>query len=113
MHELSITQSIVNIAVDTAKEHGVQKVHSIRVRIGEYSGIVSQCVQQYFDILSKGTAAEGAVLDMKRIPITMRCKVCGAENEIDKFNIRCPDCGSTDLKLLTGHEFYVESMEVD
>ena len=91
--------------MDTAKEHGVQKVHAIRVRIGEYSGIVSQCVQQYFDILSKGTAAEGAILDMKRIPITMRCKVCGAENEIDKFNIRCPDCGSTDLKLQTGHVF--------
>ena len=34
--------------------------------------------------------------------------VCPAE-----FNIRCPDCGSTDLKLLTGHEFYVESLEVD
>lgn len=113
MHELSITQSIVNIAVDTAREHGVKQVHAIRVRIGEYSGIVSQCVQQYFDILSKGTAAEGAVLEMKRIPITMRCHSCGAENEIDKLNIRCPECGSTDLKLLTGHEFYVESLEVD
>lgn len=113
MHELSITQSIVNIAVDTAREHNVRKVNEIRIRIGEYSGVVSQCVQQYFDILSKGTAAEGAVLKMSTIPITMRCKQCGAENEIDKFNIRCPDCGSTDLKLLTGHEFYVESLEVD
>ena len=113
MHELSITQSIVNIAVETAAEHKVKKVHEIRIRIGEYSGIVPQCVQQYFDILSKGTAAEGAVLKMERIPITMRCEACGAENEIDKRNIRCPACGSTQLKLLTGHEFYVESLEVD
>lgn len=113
MHELSITQSIVNIAVAAAKEHNVQKVHEIRLRIGEYSGIVSQCVQQYFDILSKGTAAEGAVLKMQRIPITMRCNQCGAENEIDKLKIQCPACGSTDLKMLTGHEFYVESLEVD
>ena len=65
------------------------------------------------DILSKGTAAEGAVLKMERIPITMRCEACGAENAIDKRNIRCPACGSTQLKLLTGHEFYVESLEVD
>ena len=43
----------------------------------------------------------------------MRCEECGAENEIDKLNIRCPACGSTKLKLLTGHEFYVESLEVD
>lgn len=67
MHELSITQSIVNIAVETAAEHKVKQVHEIRIRIGEYSGIVPQCVQQYFDILSKGTAAEGAVLKMERI----------------------------------------------
>ena len=43
----------------------------------------------------------------------MRCNQCGAENEIDKLKIQCPNCGSTDLKLLTGHEFYVESLEVD
>ena len=113
MHELSITQSIVNIAVETAKEHNVKKIREIHLRIGEYSGIVSQCVQQYFDILSKGTAAEGAVLVTRRITITMRCNQCGAENEIDKLKIQCPNCGSTDLKLLTGHEFYVESLEVD
>ena len=46
MHELSITQSIVNIAVETAKEHNVKKIREIHLRIGEYSGIVSQCVQQ-------------------------------------------------------------------
>ena len=34
-------------------------------------------------------------------------------HEIDKLKIQCPACGSTDLKLLTGHEFYVESLEVD
>ena len=61
----------------------------------------------------KVTAGEGAVLKMERIPITLRCEACGAENAIDKRNIRCPACGSTQLKLLTGHEFYVESLEVD
>lgn len=68
MHELSITQSIVNIAAETAAKHQVKRVNEIRIRIGEYSGIVPQCVQQYFDILSKGTAAEGAVLKMEPNP---------------------------------------------
>lgn len=75
MHELSITQSIVNIAAETAAKHQVKRVNEIRIRIGEYSGIVPQCVQQYFDILSKGTAAEGAVLKMgaeSRLPCAAR-----------------------------------------
>ena len=88
MHELSITQSIVNIAAETAAKHQVKRVNEIRIRIGEYSGIVPQCVQQYFDILSKGTAAEGAVLKMERIPITMRGGECDRQAEHSLSRLR-------------------------
>ena len=113
MHELAITQSILDIARKAAQEHGVQKVREVRIKLGEYSGVVPQCVQYYFDVISKGTVAEGAVLKMERLPIIMRCHQCRWEGHVDKRNIRCPECASTSLKLLQGREFYVDSLEVD
>ena len=76
MHELAITQSILNIAENAAKEHGVKKVREVRIKIGDYSGVVPQCVRYYFDVISKGTVAEGAELKMERLPILMRCEAC-------------------------------------
>lgn len=113
MHELAITQSILDIAQTAAREHGVTRVREVRIKLGEYSGVVPQCIQYYFDVISKGTVAEGAELKMERLPILMRCEHCQWEGQIDKHHIVCPACGGTRLKLLQGREFYVESLEVD
>lgn len=113
MHELAITQSILDIASKAASEHQVSRVREVRIKLGEYSGVVPQCVQYYFDVISKGTVAEGAVLKMEKLPIIMRCNDCAWEGHIDKHHIRCPACSSTSLKLLQGREFYVDSLEVD
>lgn len=113
MHELAITQSILEIAQKAAAQHQVKRVREVRIKLGEYSGVVPQCIQYYFDVISKGTVAEGAELKMERLPILMRCETCGWEGQMDKHHIRCPACGGIQLKLLQGREFYVESLEVD
>ena len=68
MHELAITQSILDIARKAADEHGAKQVKSVRIMLGEYSGVVPQCIQYYFDVISKDTIAEGAVLDIQPNP---------------------------------------------
>ncbi len=113
MHELAITQSILDIAKKAAREHDAKKVQSVRIMLGEYSGVVPQCIQYYFDVISKDTVAEGAVLDIRRLPVVIHCNTCGKENEIERLHVSCPLCGSTDLKLIQGREFYIESMEVE
>ena len=113
MHELAITQSILDIARKAAEEHGAKRVQSVRIMLGEYSGVVPQCIQYYFDVISKDTLAEGAVLDIRRLPVVIRCNSCSRESEIDRLHVSCPVCGSTDLKLIQGREFYIESLEVE
>ena len=113
MHELAITQSILHIALEAAGAHGAQRIREIRIRMGDYCGVVPQCVQYYFDVLSRDTAAAGAELNFLRLPIRMRCRGCGWEGEVDKRHIQCAACGGTDLALLQGREFYVESLEAE
>jgi len=114
MHELPITQSIVRIAVEEAEKHNIKKINEIRLKIGELSGLVPECIQQYFDFVSYGTAAEGAQIIITKIPITMKCVSCGFIGETDSFvNNKCPVCSSINMKIEGGNEFYIDSMEVD
>lgn len=113
MHELAITQSMLDIAVREGQKAGAQRITALNIKIGEYSDVVPALIQEYFDVISRGTIAAGAQLRLTRIPVTMRCHACGWQGRIDKFQVRCGRCGGTDLKLLTGREFYVESLEAE
>jgi len=113
MHELAITEGIIEAAVPEAQRHGAKKILEIRLKIGELSGVLPECIQEYFNIASRGTIAEGARLAVERIPITIHCESCGYDGEIPKRKIHCPKCGSADIKLKTGREYYVDSLEVE
>lgn len=113
MHELAITQSILDIAEKVGREHSFTRVREVRIKLGAYSGLMPECIQDYFDVISRGTVAEGAKLDIQTLPVIIHCNSCGEDNEIDRWHIRCPLCASTDLKMIQGREFYLESLEVD
>ena len=113
MHELAITQGIIAAAVPEAERHGAKRILEIRLRIGEFSGVFPEYIQEYFNIASRGTLAEGAKLTIDRIPIAIRCNDCDFEGEIQKRKIHCPECGSSEIKLISGKEYYVDSLEVE
>lgn len=110
MHELAITEGIIRAAVPAAEAAGARRITEIRLKIGELSGVFPEYIQEYFDAVSAGTIAEGAVLRVEKIPVKIRCRTCLREAEISRENIRCPACGGTDLQLLTGREYYVDSL---
>lgn len=113
MHELSITQSILNISLNAASKQGASRIRVIRLRVGPFSGVVPECVQMYLDVLAKGTCAEGAKMEVETVPLRVFCRNCGKESEITREHIQCPFCGSIQLKRLSGKEFIVDSLEVD
>ena len=113
MHELSITQNILDIALRAAAQQNAAHIREIRLRMGPFSGVVPECVQMYLDVLAKGTPAEGARIKVTTVPLKVRCRDCGREGEIDRAHIACPFCGSLHLQRLSGREFLVESLEVD
>ncbi len=113
MHEMAITESVLKIALTEAARAGAARVTGIRIRMGAYSDVVPAVLRDYFAVAARGTAAEGAALSFVRVPVTMRCRACGWQGTVDKLHIHCGGCGGTDLALLTGREFYVESLEAE
>ena len=63
--------------------------------------------------MSKGTPAEGAVMSVLIIPVTVYCYNCGRTNTREDTQFLCPSCGSRNVQLLSGLEFNIEVIEVE
>jgi len=113
MHELSITQNILNIVNEHAQRASAQRITIINLVVGELTGFVDDSIQFYFDMLSPGTLSEGAKLAIRRVPARIRCRACGEEFELRDFNWVCPRCSAIGGDVLQGREFLVESIEVE
>jgi len=113
MHELSITQGILSIAVEKANEVQASKVTKINLIIGELSGVVNECVEFYFDLLSKDTIAAQASLSFERTPNKLRCRNCATVFSPDNLDWSCPNCHEAGVEVISGRECHVESIEVD
>lgn len=108
MHEMAITQSVVDAIVSRLGEAAVT---SVQLEIGRLSGVVPDSVRFCFDVLCTGTSLEGARLDIAEPPGRARCRDCGEEFALDDFILLCP-CGSADVAVLAGRELRITSVEV-
>ncbi len=113
MHELSITEHLLEDCIKSAREKNASKIRVIHLCIGQLRGIIPDCIQIYLDMLSEGTIAEGARIEAEYLPVKVLCRDCKKEGEISPGHLACPHCKSLKLKLLSGKEFYIKSMEVD
>ena len=112
MHELPITQSILNIALKHANEANAKRIENIHIVMGELSTNVDDSVQFYWDIIAKDTLAEGAKLNFRRVPAEMQCQSC-SEKFHPNDEYLCRKCGSAQVKIVAGEEFYVEAIDID
>ncbi|MFO7773827.1 MAG: hydrogenase maturation nickel metallochaperone HypA [Dehalococcoidia bacterium] len=113
MHELGITESIVNIALAKAGEAEARKVTQINVVIGELSGFVPDCIRFYFDSLSQDTIAHEAVLHFESVPAQLRCRKCSVVFQPRDTQWSCPQCRGQSVEIAQGRELYIESIEVE
>ncbi len=113
MHELTVTQSILDIALRHAREADAERVTGLHLVIGHMASIVDDSVQFYWDIISKGTPAEGAKLYFTRIPTELVCLECGRSYAPGKDDLACPNCSSVKVKVARGEEFYLEAIDIE
>jgi hydrogenase nickel incorporation protein HypA/HybF len=125
VHELALSQAIVDTAVRHAEG---RRVTSVQMRIGTLRQVVGDSLAFYFEIVSRDTVCEGATLDHELVAALLECRDCGQRwdpapppiathgSELDPFGsvptFRCPSCG-TGGDVARGDEFCVESITVE
>ncbi|SEF44339.1 Hydrogenase-3 nickel incorporation protein HypA [Bryocella elongata] len=113
MHEISIAESIVQIAEAKAREQNAQSIQIIKLRLGTFTTIVPEALQFAFEIARQDTLSCNAQLDIEIVPMTMRCVVCDATMQpVCGLCLFCEQCGFP-LKIISGEELQVEYIEVD
>jgi hydrogenase nickel incorporation protein HypA/HybF len=113
MHEFGVTESIIKIALDKANEEQASKITRINLVVGELSGFVPDCIQFYFDFLSKDTIAEKATLCFESTPAQFRCRNCSAVFCPKDNDWLCPECHNHSVEITGGRELYIKDMEIE
>jgi hydrogenase nickel incorporation protein HypA/HybF len=108
MHELALMDSLVTTVVERVREGQITRV---RLEVGRLAGVVPDALRFCFDVCTRGTAMEGAVLDIVDIPGRGRCADCCLEIPMDDRFVPCA-CGGADIELLTGEELRIREVEV-
>jgi hydrogenase nickel incorporation protein HypA/HybF len=110
MHELSIADSLVSIAVRHA---GGRRVAVVEVAVGELRQVSPDALEFAFELCAEGTLAEGAELRLERVPVTVACRDCAAESSADDLPFTCAACGGLDVEVVAGEELQVEALELE
>jgi len=113
MHELPITQSIVEIAVRHGEQANARRVTDIYLVIGQLSSVVDDSVLFYWDLISENTICEGAQVHFERIPAKLHCLDCNHIFTIPDGLTPCTQCNSTLVKIINGKEFRFDSIKIE
>ena len=113
MRELHAIRAILSKAILKAREDESTRITRLRLAIGEIAEIDQNAIQRHWDDLSKGTPAEGAQLQFRVITAEVQCMSCFRKYHPENGQILCSNCGSMGAKILSGEEFYLESVELD
>jgi hydrogenase nickel incorporation protein HypA/HybF len=108
MHELAITQGIVEMIVERTDR---ARIAAVYLRIGKVSGVVPDAVRFCFDLVAAGSPVEGARLEIDEPAGRARCRTCGRAFEVEGLVVLCP-CGSADVEVVGGDELLVRAVEL-
>jgi hydrogenase nickel incorporation protein HypA/HybF len=113
MHELSVTESILEIALRHARDADAKQIVQINLVVGQLASIVDDSVQFYWEIIAKDSIAEHARLNFRRIPAEFECRSCGHRFNMDGDDLFCSHCGSVEIKITAGDEFFIEAIDIE
>lgn len=113
MHERSLVRALVKQVKDLAAEHSGSRVTSVRVRVGELSGVESSLLASAYDEVIEETPLRDSTLVVERVPLQGTCDQCGAHFQIERYNFQCNRCGSFQISLQGGEELLLESVTME
>ncbi len=113
MHEMSLAQSVVQIAEDAARSERAVRVRAVVLEIGRLAAVEREALAFCLDAASHGTLAEGARFTIIDVPGAGWCGPCGREVPMAGSIDPCPRCGAAPLRIVRGTEMRVTELEVE
>jgi hydrogenase nickel incorporation protein HypA/HybF len=113
MHEYSIARALLRQVENLATEHRGSRVASVRVRIGEFSGIEPELLAMAYQDLVQESPLQGAALHVERVPLEAVCDTCGKRFRVERFRFECDQCGGVRLSICGGEELLLDAVTLE
>jgi hydrogenase nickel incorporation protein HypA/HybF len=111
MHEFSIVQSIVDIALESAALNNIEYISAVEVEVGQASGVMPEAMEFAWEAAIAGTLLSKALLKIKQIPLKVKCGICRHQYQPEDIYDACPHCGEINPEILSGKELKVVAIE--
>jgi hydrogenase nickel incorporation protein HypA/HybF len=112
MHEVGLIESVVAMAVEAAGREGAAKIHRVTLRIGRLAGVEPEALALAFEVVSEGTIAEGATLEVETVEVVCHCAGCGLNFTPTDLVFLCPACEQPCADVRQGREMELAFLEV-
>lgn len=113
MHEMSICEGIVQLIEDQAVTQKFTSVETVWLEIGPLAGVELEALRFGFDVVTKGTVAQDAKLEIIQTQGKAWCMPCEKNVAVSEKFDACPDCGSYQLQVTGGDELRIKELEVN
>lgn len=112
MHEMSLCENIRELLEEQARVDGFDRVNKVWLEVGPLSCVEPEALRFGFDVVMRGSLAEGAALDIASPPATARCLACGHLATVERRYEACPSCKAPGLQVASGDELRIKKLEV-
>lgn len=112
MHEMALAESVLQIVEATARANNAVRVRTVRLELGALSHVEPESLRFSFEVVTRGTLAEDAALELLATPGRAWCMPCGTTVDLARLGDACPLCGSYQLQVTQGDEMRVKDIEI-
>lgn len=98
MHEMGLARKIVALSIEEAGRQHARQIASVRVEVSPLAAIDTDELPECFALAARGTLAEGASLQVERMPLVGHCTGCGEHVALDVSAGAlgsCPRCSAS------------------
>lgn len=113
MHEMSIVEALLEELDAQRRPYPGARVITVRLRIGALRAVVPELLQFCFAAATRGTACEGARLEVEPVAATACCQRCRRVFTVEDDGLECPRCHAPGAALQTGRELELIGLELE
>ncbi|MCM1982133.1 hydrogenase maturation nickel metallochaperone HypA [Lyngbya confervoides] len=112
MHEISLMENALAIALDYAHRDQASRIHTLRLRIGSLSSVDPEALRFAFEVITQNTIAADAQLEIEACPTRCYCSTCQQDFEPLDLGYECPHCRQWSTTVVQGKELELAAVEV-
>lgn len=113
MHELSLAEALIDLVEEESRKLAGARIRTVRLEIGAIAAVEPEAMRFCFDVVARGSSADGAFLDIVTVPGRGHCLDCRRDIEVFARPTLCPQCGTARVEVTSGGGMRLKELEVD